>query len=92
MALALAGARFRVRGGLVLKHRLAVGGIRPLITRILDRLDRRLRLVRQAALAAGDLPQLGGVLLEAVGAAALVDQLPGLVTDALQVHGAERTR
>src|SRR4029077_7424929 len=54
--------------------------------RFLDRFRSRLRLVREAALGAEDALELLGILLDALCAAALVDDLLRLVGEFLEVH------
>ena len=75
--------------------RLALGGARlggyrrrGLVgrARLLDRLDGGLGLVREAALALGDVLELVGVLFDALAPAPLVDQALRLLSQLLQIH------
>jgi hypothetical protein len=77
--------RGRDRGSLCRRIGWRAGQL-ALVAGILDRSDRLLGLVLDAALALRDVAQLLGVLLEAAGTAAVVDDLLGLIGDLLEVH------
>src|SRR5262245_48229832 len=72
---------------------LATGrSVRARRARIPHGLRRLLRLVHEAAAPACDAPKLLGVLLQALGAAALVDHLLGALGELLQIHVVSRRR
>src|SRR5688572_20178586 len=81
------------RGGLVGAGRVrACGGVGAFATRLLQGLTSALSLVSNAPGALGDVFELLGVRLKAVGAAAPVNQLLRLALQALEIHGTSLVR